>query len=94
MTSFTYTTYHFRPTEQDPVVDKIRTVSEKTGYTVARISTESGISKGTLAKWFSGQTRRPQYATVCAAVRTMGYDFVLTKSNGALVKRFPSHKKD
>ena len=74
-------TYKFRKGEQDPVVDRVRTCMEDTGYNVARVARDSGVSYGTISNWMNGTTMRPQYATVCAAIRAMGHDFAVVPSN-------------
>lgn len=93
-------TYRFRATEQDPVIDRIRTCMQDTGYDVARVAKESGLAWATVNNWIEGKTRRPQYATTCAAVRAMGFDFAIVpatrKGNGhgwpatapSVIKRF------
>jgi transcriptional regulator with XRE-family HTH domain len=74
-------TYKFRKDEQGPVIDRWRTCMQDSGYTIARISKESGVSYGALANWENGTTKRPQYATICAAIRSMGYDFAVVPSS-------------
>ena len=63
-------TYKFRKNEQDPVIDRIRTCMQDTGYDVARVAKESGVSYGAIHNWIEGVTMRPQYATACAAIRS------------------------
>jgi len=96
---FTYK-FNWRKGEQDPVVDRIRTCMEDTGYDTPRVARDSGVSYTTISNWMKGETMRPQYATVCAAIRAMGYDFAVVASshkvNGhawdakapAVIKRF------
>jgi len=101
--SFGYAAYRFREDEQDPIVDRIRTLFKDHGETVNHVAHAAGLSPATLRNWFSGKTRRPQFATTAAAVRTMGYDFVLTPiakdatkdahTVATIVKRFPSAVK-
>ncbi len=66
-----YKSYNF--VDKDPVIDKMRTIIKKEGLTNAEIHSKSGVSENTLYNWFDGKTRRPQYATVMAVVRSMGY---------------------
>ncbi len=64
-----YKTYLFR--DKDPVIDLLRTVKDDTKAKVAAMAHDSGVSTGTLYNWFSGKTRRPQFATVVAVARAM-----------------------
>lgn len=98
--SFGYSSYQFRKDEQDPIVDKIRTIFEDHGKSIGDLAHGSGISNSTIRNWFSGKTKRPQFATAAAAVRTMGYDFILAPvvegadkdahTVATIIKRFPS----
>lgn len=65
-----YQTYLFKT--KDPVIDYLRTAKAKAGIKNSGISRNSGVSAGTLNNWFSGTTRRPQFATVMAAARGIG----------------------
>lgn len=97
--------FNWRKGEQDPVVDRVRTCMADTGYTIADVARDSGVSYTTLANWINGETMRPQYATLCAAIRAMGYDFAVVPSshkvNGKdwsastppIIKRFRSADK-
>jgi len=91
--NFLYT-YKFRKTEQDPAVDSWRTCMDDTGYDIARIAKESGVSYSTLSNWENGKTKRPQHCTLTAAVRAMGYDFALVpikqKANGHALPAKPA----
>jgi DNA-binding phage protein len=98
--TFGYQHYVFRRDEQDPIIDKIKTIFADHGETVGHVASHAGVAPATLANWFNGKTRRPQFATTAAVVRSMGYDFVLAPvvpgadndahSVGTIVKRFPS----
>jgi DNA-binding phage protein len=98
--TFGYTSYVFRKDEQDPIIDKIKTIFTDYGDTVGHVAAQAGVAPGTLANWFNGKTRRPQFATTAAVVRTMGFDFVLAPMEkgaspdahtvGTIMKRFPS----
>lgn len=69
--SFTYKSYNF--VEKDPIIDEIRTVYQDSGANYRWISEHSGVASGTLNNWFSGETKRPQAATVNAVLRALGY---------------------
>jgi DNA-binding phage protein len=100
--TFSYGHYHFRKGEQDPIVDKIRTIFDDAAESVGHVSDTSGVSRSTLNNWFKGKTMRPQFATTAAVVRSMGYDFVLApidpkqthdaNSVGMILKRFPTSR--
>lgn len=81
-----YPTYQFRKNEQDPVVDKLRTMMDDTGIKMTRLSEKSGVSYSTLYNWFEKcKTRRPQYACVAAVVGALGFEFAIvqrSKANG------------
>lgn len=95
-------TYRFRKDEKDPIIDRIRTCMDDSGYDIARVAEESGLSYGTVYNWIDGKTRRPQYCTAVAAIRSMGYDLAVVpttnKANGhawaasapKIIKRFRS----
>ena len=68
---FTYKSYNFL--EKDPIIDEIRTLYEDSGVNYAWIHENSGVSMTTLSSWFSGETRKPQCATVNAVVRALGF---------------------
>jgi transcriptional regulator with XRE-family HTH domain len=98
--TFSYGHYHFRKGEQDPIIDKIRTIFADHGQTIGHVADDSGVSPATLSNWFNGKTMKPQFATTAAVVRAMGYDFVLAPidpktthdaaSVGQILKRFPT----
>jgi len=68
---FVYKSYNF--IDKDPIIDEIRGVYEGSGFTYKKIHEDSGVSVGTLVRWFDGTTQRPQAATVNAVLRSMGY---------------------
>jgi hypothetical protein len=98
--SFGYAHYVFRKEEQDPIVDKIRTIFAEYGDTIGHVAENAGVSPATLTNWFNGKTRKPQFCTTAAVIRSMGYDFVLAKVDPkhatddahtmTVLKRFPS----
>lgn len=69
-----YKSYSFK--EKDPIIDVVRTIVEDSGRTVARISAGSGVSTTAIHGWFGGATKRPQFATVNAVVKTCGKELV------------------
>jgi transcriptional regulator with XRE-family HTH domain len=82
MSKHQYVSYAFK--EKDPVIDRMRTLLADENVSYEDVHVKSGVSKNTLYQWFDGKTRRPQYATVMAVARSLGYDMVLTKTNRVL----------
>lgn len=82
-----YHTYHFRANEQDPIIDRMQTIMEdelgKGKGRFTQIHEESGLSTSTLSNWFvSRTTRRPNYSSIAAFSRSLGYDLALIKVPG------------
>lgn len=74
--------YNFGAKEKDPIIDRIRTIFDDEGISIYDSHKAGGPSVAAMHNWFEGDTRRPQYATICAALRSAGYDFVVQKVNG------------
>lgn len=70
-----YKSYMFK--DKDPAIDKIRTLVEDSGESYDAIAAKSGVSAGTLPRWFFGDTKRPQFATLNATARALGHHFDL-----------------
>lgn len=68
---FTYKSYNF--VDKDPIIDEVRAVLDNSGWTYKRVEDESGVTTQTLRNWFKGRTRRPQAASINAALRSMGF---------------------
>lgn len=62
----------YRFGDKDLIIDQITTLMEQTGATAADIAKQGLISKSTIYNWIKGKTRRPQNATIEAALRAMG----------------------
>jgi DNA-binding phage protein len=73
----TYKSYSF--VDKDPIIDQCRTIVEDEGETYLKIHEMSGVSTSTLYNWFRGETKRPQFASIMAVVRSLGYDMQLTR---------------
>ena len=67
-----YRSYNF--VDKDPVIDKVRNIIKHEDVSYAQVSRISGVSHTTLHNWFDGGTRRPQYATIMAVTRSLGYE--------------------
>lgn len=71
--------YKFGDDKKDPIIDRVRACLDEAGMSLGDCQKGGGPSYTTLHNWFEGETRRPQYATVCAAIRSAGFDFVVAK---------------
>ena len=75
-----YKSYMFR--EKDPIIGAIRTAMSDAHVTYTTVAAESGVSAATIRNWDSGDTKRPQHATVAAVGRALGKKGVLWSANG------------
>jgi predicted transcriptional regulator len=87
MTGFTYKSYSF--VDKDPIIDEIRTIYQNSGVNYKWIQDNSGVSDATIAKWFSGSTKKPQAATINAVLRCLGYKLGIVEY-GAQIKIVPT----
>lgn len=78
-----YKSYRFM--DKDPIIDFMRTAVKDSGWSYQKLSEETGVSIGTFYNWFHGKTRKPQYATVMAVTRTLGYGVEFIKRRGVVV---------
>jgi DNA-binding phage protein len=67
-----YKSYSFK--DKDPMIDRLRTIVQDEGLKAAQVADLSGVSATTLYNWFDGPTLRPQFATIMAVTRSLGYD--------------------
>lgn len=74
----TYRSYLFK--EKDPVIDALRTAVQDSTLSYQDIHHASGVSVGTLNKWFYGDVRRPQFATVSAVALACGKRAIVFKA--------------
>jgi hypothetical protein len=68
--------------DKDPVIDALRGEISIQKIKLKQIADNGGPTYSTLHNWFSGNTRRPQFATVMATVRTLGKKGVTTNGRG------------
>lgn len=73
-----YKSYSFK--DKDPVIDEVRTLVADSDKTYQQVHEASGVSVTTLYNWFEGTTKKPQYATVMAVVRALGYEARFVRS--------------
>lgn len=89
-----YKSYSF--TDKDPIIDKIRTMIRDEKIEHGDLADQSGVSVTTLWNWFYGNTKRPQFATVAAVVRSMGYELEITRGQRVISlghERIRRHQK-
>lgn len=67
-----YRSYRFM--DKDPIIDRVRTAFQDSGNSYRDIEDLGGPRAGTLSRWFTGGTRRPQFCTVMAALHACGVD--------------------
>lgn len=72
-----YKSYVFK--DKDPIIDTVLTIVQDSKLTYGEISDNSGVSSSTLNGWFNGATRRPQFATTNAVLRSCGYTLMPVK---------------
>jgi transcriptional regulator with XRE-family HTH domain len=72
-----YKSYNF--IDKDPIIDKLRTLVQRSGLSYREISNLSGVTVQTLYNWFQGDVKRPQHAGVMAVVHALGYRMSIVK---------------
>lgn len=76
-----YKSYMFR--NKDPVIDELRTVFKDEGLLNSKgfkaVQGRGAAKAGTYRNWFNGTTRRPQFASIQATAKALGYSYKLTK---------------
>ena len=72
-----YKSYMF--VEKDPVIDIMRTVIQNKKASYKEIHQDSGVSVSAITSWFHGKTKRPQFATCQAVMKSLGHEFVIKR---------------
>lgn len=67
-----YRTYLFL--DKDPVIDQMKTALDTSQMSIPAIAEKSGLAEGTLRNWFYGETLRPQFSSVQAFYRAIGWE--------------------
>lgn len=81
-----YSAYTFQ--DHDPVLDVIDTMRKESGLSFEEVQAKGGATAGTLRNWRKRKVKRPQFTTVAASARAMGYDTIpLTATGRAKLKR-------
>lgn len=65
-----YPAYRFK--DHDPVLDAVDTVIADSKKTRTQVHEMSNVSVSTLSSWAKRKTKRPQFATVAAVVKSLG----------------------
>lgn len=86
-----YKSYSFK--RKDPIIDLVRTAIADAKVSYQEIEDRSGVTTQTLWNWFSGPTRRPQFATVQAVFRCLGLELRAVRSNSAGATVLPLRRR-
>jgi len=78
-----YRSYNF--VEKDPIIDATRTLFSDRHASYTDVSQDSGVAVSTIRNWFHGSTRRPQFATVAAVVKSLGARNIRFGKNGPIL---------
>jgi hypothetical protein len=86
-----YTAYEFK--DHDPVIDQLHTMMDDEGLKASKVAALSGLSTTTINNWFNRKitpshkpTKRPQFASVMAFTRSLGYDLRFVRPERAVTK--------
>lgn len=72
--------YKFADDKKDPIIERVRSCLDEANQDPYDNHRAGGPSPGTMINWFEGETRRPQFATICAALHASGHEFVVAKT--------------
>lgn len=84
--NYLYSTYRFIDGEQDPSVDRFRAALQITGKSPNEVADDSRLARSTVRSWVEQKTKKPQFATMAAALGAVGID-VLGLIDTALEER-------
>lgn len=70
---------------KDPIIDKCRTLIQDEGIKEQHAALISDLSPATLYNWFHGDTRKPQFASIAALTRSLGYEIDFKKSKNKTI---------
>ena len=79
--------------DHDPVLDQIDTLISDSDMTLEQVSEQSHVSLSALVNWRKRKTKRPQFATIAAVVKSMGGDVVIVNRFNAKIVRPDSTRK-
>ena len=78
-----YKSYDFGGQDHDPIIDQMMTTFADEGLSYEKVAELSGLSAGTIRNWIDRRKRanpkrkptmRPQFASVMAFYRSLGFD--------------------
>jgi hypothetical protein len=72
--------------DHDPVLDQVDTIIGDSGMKLSAVAAVSHVSPTTLQNWSKRKTKRPQFASVAAVVRSIGGE-ILIQYKGKTVER-------
>lgn len=75
-----YKSYLF--VERDPIIEAMRGVFSENKVKYSAVTKAGGPTTTTLRNWFRGQTRRPQFCTVAATIRSLDKAGIRFSANG------------
>lgn len=78
-----YRSYRFL--NKDPIIDKCRTLIQDEGLKITHAALISDLSPTTLDNWFNGSTRRPQFSSIAALTRSLGYEIDFKKGKNKTI---------
>ena len=64
---------------QDPMTSKVLRELEDADFKPAAVARESGVASSTLGNWRKKKTKRPQFATLNAALMVVGKELIIAK---------------
>lgn len=79
-----YKSYSF--VDKDPIIDVVRTAVSDTRAKYSDIEEKGGPKASTVRNWLHGNTRRPHFCTVAAALNALGVGFTMKGGKPKLLK--------
>jgi len=64
----------YRRRQPDPELDLVRSLIEKSGWSIAQLQDKTGMAYSTIANIVHAKTQRPQNATINMIARILGYE--------------------
>ena len=94
-----YTHYNF--IDKDPIFDRLKSIIDGHGLTLKDVADESGMSVGTLRRWFYGDSRNAYFSSIVRVVIALRrWDFklidgvtLIKEQKSAKVKLLPPRRK-
>lgn len=75
-----YPSYRFK--DHDPIIDYVDTLIGDAKIKRPHLAEISGVSATTLRNWSLRKTKRPQFATIAAVVRSLDAELVVRRKGG------------